>query len=454
MFFAFRAQRTINERLGGFMPTCDILLHAACIITQDAGRSILHNASLAVADGKVAALGPREAMTDWGAARTLDFGHALIMPGLINAHTHSAMTFLRGLADDLPLMDWLTQNIFPMEQHLTPEIVEWGTLLGHAEMLRTGTTTCQDMYIIVDAVFRAARTSGIRCMAGEAVFTFPSAGSPGPEATLASVRRLAQEYAGDPRLGVVVCPHAVYTTTPDILEHCRDLAQELDLLLHIHLAETPAETAQCQEMWGERPIPYCQRLGLLNGAMTLAHVVDADQSDLDILAASDAVVAHNPSSNMKLASGVAPVPEMLARGIPVALGTDGPASNNRMNMFTEMGRAALMHKVAALDPTTMPAQATLDMATLGGAAALRKPELGALAPGNPADLIVLDLDAPNLQPMYNPVSHVVYAATGMETCMTMVEGEILYHDGVFTRFDYPALLREMAKVRQWVRERA
>lgn len=434
--------------------TCDLLLHAACVVTQDDARSVLENASLAVRAGDIVGMGPRPRMEQhWRPEKVLDMGHALVMPGLINTHAHCSMTLLRGFADDLPLMEWLNTHIFPVEQHLTPEIVEWGALLGMAEMLRTGTTSVQDMYIIEDAVLRACATSGMRCTAGEAIFSFPSAGGGSPEETLDSMRALAETWRGHERVRLAVCPHSVYTTTPDILDRCRDAADELGLPLHLHLSETTAETAQCLATWGKRPIPYCHERHLLRPSTTLAHVVDADEADMEILATTGATVVHNPSSNMKLASGVAPVSRMQALGIRTALGTDGAASNNRLNMFTEMGRCALLHKVAGMDPTLLPAQSVLDMATRNGAEALLQPRLGRLAVGHPADLTALDLDAPNLQPLYTPVSHLVYAATGMEVRMTMVAGEVLYLDGAYTRFDYPALQREISALRGWVRGR-
>ncbi len=438
------------------MPSsCDLLLHAARIVTQNTERATLENGTLAIDKGNIVALGPRPDITSvWQGARELDLGNMLVLPGLVNAHTHAAMTFLRGLADDLPLMDWLTGHIFPVEQHLTPEIVEWSCLLGYAEMLRTGTTACMDMYIIEESVFRAADTAGLRCCGGEAVFAFPSASSPTPEQALELTRELAQRYRGHPRISVAVNPHSVYTTTPEILARCRELAEECSLPLHIHLAETPSETSQSLERWGRRPLPYCRDLGLLTPNTTLAHAVDLTDGELDMLAESGAVPVHNPSSNMKLASGVAHIPEMLRRNIPVGLGTDGAASNNRLNMFTEMGRAALLHKLSSEDPTTLPAQRVLDMATLGGAAALHRPGLGGLTVGGPADLTALDLTAPNLQPLYAPVSHLVYAATGMEVGLTMVGGEILYQDGVFTRFNYSDLCAAVRDVRDWVLRRA
>lgn len=437
------------------MRPCQTLVYADLVVTQDKERRILENAGMAVVDGLVADLGPRhEIAARWQALHEVDCGRSLLLPGLINAHTHSAMTFLRGLADDMPLMDWLNKRIFPVEQKLTPEIVRLGSLMGYAEMLRTGTTSCVDMYIFEKEAMTAADEAGLRCLGGEVVFAFPSAAFAGPEAALEETRALAQQYVAHPRLGIAVNPHSVYTTTPEILAACHDLAHELALPLHMHLAETAEETQICLHAHGKRPVDYSRSLGLLDGPCTLAHVVDVTPDELDSLAESGAVAAHNVSSNMKLASGASPVPAMLERGMPVALGTDGAASNNRLNMFTEMGRAALLHKLTGMDPTLLPAQTVLDMATLGGAAAMHDSRLGSLAVGKAADCVALDLTAPNMQPLYNPVSHLVYAATGMENRMTMIAGEIVYADGKFTRFDYDALCREMTSIRDFVRRQA
>ena len=357
------------------MQTCDTLLHAGVLLTQDDDRRVLENAALAIDGGRIVALGYSQDVTAaWQAREILDLSGMLVMPGLVNAHTHAAMTFLRGLADDMPLMDWLQQKIFPVEQGLTPDLVRLGSLLGFAEMLRTGTTSCVDMYIFEAAVLEAADKAGLRCLAGEGVFNFPSACCPDADAALACTREMAQRWAGHDRLHVAVMPHSVYTTTAAQLTACRELAAELGL-------------------------PRC-----------------------------GVSVVHNPSSNMKLASGVAPVPAMLDASVRLALGSDGAASNNRLNMFTEMGRAALLHKAAG-DPETMPARAVLDMATRGGAAAMGG-DGGVLAVGRPADCIALDLSAPNMQPLFNAASHAVYAATGMEVALTMVAGEVLYRDGL------------------------
>ena len=430
--------------------TCDLLITADFLLTQDTDRRIIEDAAVAVKGGTISALGMRSKLAHIVAQEHLHLGHSLIMPGLINAHTHVSMTFFRGLADDLPLMQWLTEHIFPREKRLTADVVRLGALLGCAEMIRTGTTAFQDMYLIESAVGEAVDQAGLRCRMGEAIFAFPSPAYAGLEEAFALVREQAACYKNHPRIGVAVMPHAVYTTTPEILTACRDLAQELNLPLHLHLAETEAEVQTCLGAHNRRPVEYCRELGLLSPRSSIAHGVALTDAELDILALTSTTVAHNPRSNMKLASGVAPVPGMLARGMLPGLGTDGASSNNALNMFAEMSASALLHKVHNMEATLCPAQTMLDMATLGSAAALHWSELGRLIPGAPADLIALDLDSPNLQPMYNPVSHLVYAASGHELRLCMVDGKILYKDGEYLSLDYPLLLAEAKKLKKWV----
>lgn len=430
------------------MQRCDTLIRAGVIVTQDEGRKIITDGGLAIQQGRIEAVGPwSEIQVAWTGGKFLDLQDRLVMPGLINSHTHAAMTFLRGLADDLPLMTWLTETIFPVEARLTEEIVRLGSLLGYAEMLATGTTACVDMYIYEDAVLQAADTSGIRCLGGEAIFQFPSAACADCRQALAKTTNLAEKYASHERINVAVNPHSIYTTTPEILAACRDLALELDLPLHIHLAETKTETRECLTKHGIRPVAWCDQAGLFEARVIAAHLVDINDAEASFLASKRAAGCHNPSSNMKLASGAAPVWQQLQAGLKLGLGTDGPASNNQLNMFLEMGRAALLHKLAQADPAVMPAQTVLDMATLGGADVFGDPSLGRLAPGSAADLIALDLNRPNMQPLYNPVSQLVYAASGHEVCLTMVAGETVYQDGRFTHIDYPALLREVEDLR-------
>lgn len=432
-----------------FPSSCDLLVTADIVLTQNAERSIIEDGAVAVSGGRILAIGARESAEGVVAAERLGLGPALLMPGLVNAHTHVAMTVFRGLADDLPLMDWLTKAIFPREQRLTHEIVEMGALLGCAEMMRTGTTAFQDMYLLEDGVGRAADMSGLRCLMGEGIFSFGSKAFASLGKTCDLVREQARRYGAHPRIRVALMPHAVYTTTPEVLEVCRVLAEELDVMLHIHLSETAAEVAQSLKMFGKRPVAYARECGILGPRTSIAHGVELTDEELDVLAATGTHVVHNPKSNMKLASGVAPVPAMLARGMLPGLGTDGAASNNTLNMFAEMNACALLHKVDSMAPAVCGAQEVLDMATLGGAAALGWEGLGSLAVGGPADMIALDLTSPNLQPLYNPVSHLVYAASGHEVRMSMVEGNILYLDGAYRTLDYSCLLKEARKLKDW-----
>ncbi len=405
---------------------------------------LLRDGGVAVKDGRILAVGnAADLRRIYAPDRALDLGESLVMPGLINAHTHASMTLLRGFADDLPLMTWLTEHIFPMEKRLDRDLIALGATLACAEMTRFGVTAFQDMYLGESAVFEAVKKTGLRMLGGDVVFAFPSISYASEDEAFDLIRGQAAALRDNSRIRTAIMPHAVYTTSPALLVRCRDMADELDLPLHLHLGETESESAECFKQHGKRPLAYCRDLGLLTPRVTVAHAVDLTEEELDTLAESGSVVAHCPRSNMKLASGVAPVPGMLARGISVGLGTDGAASSNNLNMFAEMTAAALLHKVASRDPVVVPARTALDMATHGGAAALHWPELGALRAGGPADLIAVGMCSPNMLPEHAPVSNLVYAATGLEVRLTMVEGEILYQDGVYSRIDLPALREEV-----------
>ncbi len=424
------------------METCDLLVHSKILLTQDEERNVLRTHSLAVRDDVIAEILPRaQSLVKYAPKREVEGG--LVMPGLVNSHAHAAMTFARGLGDDLPLMEWLEKRIFPAEARLTREITRAFSLLGHAEMLAHGITACMDMYIFEEAVFEAAGTAGIRLVGGEAIFGFPSASCQNHRQALAAGRKMAEELRGSGRLRYALNPHSVYTTDEAILREVAEEAAQSGLPLNIHLAESGDEIALCLKKTGLRPVEYCESLGLFDIPCTVAHAVHLTPREIETLAKKNVRVAHNPSSNMKLASGVAPVPAMLRAGIAVGLGTDGPASNNQLNMFTEMGRAALLHKVHEKSPVALSAQSALDMATLHGAQCLHWPGLGQIVQGGPADLISLDMTASNLVPMHNPVSQAVYAASGHECDLTIVDGEILFEKGRFTRFNYEDLLLEI-----------
>ncbi len=436
---------------------CDLLVSARVVLTQNQDREVLTDGAVAIMGRTIAAVGPAvDLRRDFAPARDLNLGESLLMPGLINAHTHASMTLLRGAADDLPLMDWLNTHIFPLEAKLSPELAHLGALLGCAEMLSFGTTAFLDMYLLERATARAARESGLRAVVGEVLFGFPSPAYRNMEEGLDLVRAMHEELGPSGRVRTAVMPHSLYTCPPELLTKSFALAEELDLLWHTHLAETISETARAQHEFHQYPVEYMLDLGLLSPRSTLAHVVFPTPDEIDILVSTGAHVVHCPESNMKLASGVSPIPDLLAAGVSLGLGTDGPCSNNNLNLFEEMGTAALLHKSEALDPTRITAQQVLDLATLGGAACLNQNGqgqngLGSLAPGKVADFCALDLTAPNMMPLFDPVAQAVYAATGQEVRLTVVDGVVRYQDGRYTDIDFPLLIQEMDKVRDWVK---
>ena len=420
---------------------CDTLVAAGVLVTQDDTRRILRDAAIAVTDGRIAALGPAKELRErFAPAEPLDLSGCLVLPGLVNTHTHAAMTLFRGLCDDAPLSVWLSEHIWPAEAKLSAEAVRLGTRLACAEMLASGTTCFLDAYLFVDAVADAAEASGMRAVLCQGVFEIANAGFKTVDAAFASAAALADRLAGHDRLRAAIFPHAVYTCSGKTLARCAAFARERDVLLSTHACETAKENDDCAKANGARVIPYLHDLGLLGPKTLLAHGVALDAADIALLAQTGTAVAHCPKSNMKLASGIAPVAALGRAGVTVALGTDGAASNNALNIFSEMTTAAPLQKVASGDPTQLEAQAALDMATRNGAHALSWPQLGHLAVGGPADLCALDMRRPQLAPGLDPVSDCVYAANGGEVCCTMVAGKVLYRDGAFPGLNYPGLL--------------
>lgn len=432
---------------------CDLLVTASRMLTGAEQAAAEGNAAVAVRDGKILETGSAaELEARWTPAARRDLGNALLMPGLVNAHTHIPMTFLRGFADDLPLMEWLTGHIFPVEARLTDRIVSLGARLGMYEMMRTGTTAFVDSYLLETNVLQEAERMGMRCVGGEALFAFPSPAYGGWDAAEALYREQAARFAGRGRVQVALMPHSVYTTSDDVLKRSMKLAEELDLMLHIHLSESAGEVEQCRSLHGDRrPVGYARDMGLLNERTVLAHMVDVTDGELELVAASGAAITHNPVSNLKLASGFARVRDMLRAGIPVSLGTDGACSNNSLDMFETMKLAAILAKGYGGDATAVPAMQALKMATAEGARIFRTPGLGTLVPGAPADMIALDLDEPNLCPIFNEASHAVYAASGKDCVFTMVDGNILYDHGTYADGLYADTAAEMQDLVKWVK---
>jgi 5-methylthioadenosine/S-adenosylhomocysteine deaminase len=435
------------------MQPVDLILTGKYVLPMDPNQTLLQDGAVAVAGGRIVAVGPAgDILARYQAAETMLEEHGLIMPGLVNVHTHAAMACFRGLADDLPLMQWLQEYIFPAEAKLTPEIVYHSTLLSLCEMIKSGTTSFCDMYLFAADVARATEVSGMRAWIGEVLYDFPSPSYGELENGFTHIEKLFQHYAGHPLISITVDPHAVYTCSPDLLQRLGKLAADRNALYVIHLSENQEEVNTCFERYGCSPVMHLEKLGLLNERVVADHCVMVSDGEIKLLAERGVKVAHCPESNMKLASGTAPVVQMLQAGITVGIGTDGSASNNDVDMFGEMNTVAKIHKVARMDPTAMDAAATLRAATIGGAAVLGADrEIGSLETGKKADLIVLDLNQPHLTPVYNPVSHLVYAARGADVIHSVIGGRVIMRGRRLTTLDEAAILAEMNRIGKDIR---
>lgn len=394
-----------------------------------------------------------EAPEDFKADEIVDVSGMVLLPGLINTHTHMGMSLLRSYADDMALMEWLSEKIWPIEAELTETDVYYGTLLSAIELIRSGCTTFRDMYFYVDAVARATIEAGIRGHLGLGLIS-----NKDPEGKeLKETRALHGRWqnAGEGRIRIEVAPHAPYTNSDAYLKEAVALAQSLDVPLHVHLSETASEVETSLRDHGETPIAHAERLGMLTCHTGAAHCVHMREGDIDILARNHVSVLYNPSSNLKLASGFAPVQDFLDAGVNVALGTDGSSSNNNLNMMEEMHLAAMVNKAVTGDPTVLPAYAVLEMATVAGARALgMEAELGTLEAGKYADLIAVDLRKPHLTPMHDVASALVYAASGSDVRHVMCNGAWVMRDYVIETVDEAVLIDQVNAATEALLKRA
>jgi 5-methylthioadenosine/S-adenosylhomocysteine deaminase len=429
----------------------DWIWSARYVITEDPQHRVIENGAVAIVGDHIVAIGTRaEIDAKYQAKQRLDRPDAILAPGLIDTHTHAAMSLFRGIADDMRLQDWLEKFIFPAEaKNVSADFVRWGTRLGCLEMLLGGTTTFTDMYYFEDVVAEAAKEAGMRGVLGETIIGFPVADNKTPADALRFTERYIQRFKGDPLIVAAVAPHALYTNSDETLKAARELANKYNAPLVIHLAETKKEVDDTLAARHMTPTKVLDTLGVLTGRTVAAHCVWVNEADRAILKARGVGVAHCPSSNMKLASGVAPVTQMLAMDIAVGLGPDGPAgSNNDFNMFEEMDLAAKLAKVTTLDPQALPASAALEMATIRGARALgMEKEIGSLEAGKRADLIMVRIDRPNALPLYDPISQMVYALKANDVRDVMVNGKPVVRDAKILTLDEKAILQKAAEYR-------
>ena len=444
----------------GPRPQISLVITNAIVVTMDAADRVLPAGAVAVDGRDIVGVGSAEEIAKkFSAAESIDAHGQVVMPGLVNTHTHAPMVLYRGLADDLALMEWLQKYIFPAEARtVTPEFVRIGTRLAALEMIQSGTTTYADMYYFEEEIAKATREAGLRAVLGQTIIQFPVADAKTPQDGLSRGTAFLKQFAADDLITPALAPHAIYTLDTAMLKAIRAAAERAGAPLIIHLAETRDEIAISNKQHKASPVQYLESIGFWGSPahaktpVLAAHAVHVSPSDIRILARHGVGVSHNPESNMKLASGTAPVPAMRTARIPVGLGTDGAASNNDLDMFEAMRQAAFLHKLQSGDPRVIPAATALAMATREGARALAlERSIGSLEAGKRADMIVVNMSSARQTPLYDPISHLVYATHGDDVRTTIVNGKVLMRDRKMLTLDEPAVLAEAARQAALVR---
>lgn len=409
----------------------DLLISGGTVVTMDGERRVIEDGAVAIRAETIVAVGKRaDILKQYRGKRVINAAGKAVIPGLINSHTHIPMVLFRGMSDDLDLNDWLTQYIFPAEaKNVDENFVRAGTRLGLAEMIRGGTTTYADMYYFEDAIADETKKAGVRGLLGQTIIDFPVADAKTPTEGMALAEKFIKKWQGDPLITPALAPHAPYTIATENLKAIKALSDKLDAPIIIHVAETQKEVDDITEQHGHSPMAYLDSIGFLNERVLAAHTVFLTDAEIDIMKAKNVGSAHCPHSNMKLASGVAPVVKMLEKDISLGLGTDGAASNNDLNMWEEMDAAAKLHKVFTRDPKAVTAMQAFEMATVRGARAVKMQDrIGSLETGKFADIAIVDLDGMHQLPLYNIYSHLVYATKASDVRTVIIHGKPVMTD--------------------------
>lgn len=431
----------------------DLMITDGTVLTMNPENTVFEHGTVVVSDGKIVAVGGPELTAKYQAKKVLDVKGDIVMPGLINTHTHGSMTVFRSLGDDVP--DRLHRYIFPLENKLVSrDMVRTGANLANIEMIKGGVTTYADMYYFEDEVAKTVDKAGLRAVLGETIINFPVADAQTPEEGIAYAVRFINEYKDHPRITPAFAPHAPYTNTTENLQKIAALSEELNVPVMIHLAETDREKEEiAKRTGGKSPVQYMADIGVLNNRLLAAHVIMADDNDLNLLKKYDVGVAHNISANTKSAKGVAPVTQMLEKGIRTGLGTDGPMSSNTLTTMNELNLVGKIHKLETKNRAAMPPLTVVEMATMGSARALHmEDKIGSLETGKLADIIVVDTKAPNMVPVYSPYAALVYGANGANVRHTIVDGVILMEDRQLLTVNENEIIQDAQRFAEKVRE--
>lgn len=431
------------------MQTADYIIQADYVITMDNDLPVLRNGALVIQGNKIADIGSSDDIAKKYSSKKIIKGkNTAVLPGLINTHTHAAMVYFRGMADDLPLKEWLEEHIWPAENKwLSPEFVSDATELACLEMLKAGITTYNDMYFFEDAASIAAKKIGMRAVLGAGIVDFPTVAGNSADEYLTKAERFIKEWKGDDLIVPCIAPHSAYACSPETLKKVKELADKYNVMIHTHLSETKWEVEEIKGKYGLTPVEHLKKIGLLDENIIAAHCVWVDEKDIEAIAKHKVGVSHCIESNLKLSSGIAPVPEMLKSGVKVSLGTDGAASNNDLNILSEMSTAAKVHKAVSNDPTALNAKTALLMATRWGADALGLGGItGSLEKGKAADIAIINFNKPHLTPLYDIYSHIVYSARPSDVETVFVNGKLVVDKGRLCTADEEEIL---SKAGQW-----